>query len=64
MSSALRKALDEHDLYQAFKKQIPSRQKETIRYLGMLKSAESVTRNIKRVIESLKQGRYFLSKKT
>jgi hypothetical protein len=63
MSSALRKALDEHSLYQAFKKQIPSRQKETIRYLGMLKSEESVMRNIKRVIESLKQGRYFLSKK-
>jgi hypothetical protein len=63
MSSALRKALEDHDLYAAFKKQIPSRQKETIRYLGMLKTAVSVDRNIKRVIASLKEGKYFLSKK-
>jgi len=63
MSAALRKALDENKLYEAFKKQIPSRQKETIRYLGMLKTEESVQRNIQKVIASLKQGKYFLSKK-
>lgn len=63
MPAALRKALDESNLYDAFKKQIPSRQKETIRYLRMLRTDESVQRNIKKVIASLAQGKYFLSKK-
>jgi Domain of unknown function (DUF1905) len=63
MLPALRQALEEHQLHAAFKKQILSRQKETLRYLAMLKTEESVARNIQKVIASLREGKYFLSKK-
>lgn len=57
MPLALRKKLTEHNLHAAFKKLIPSRQKEILRYLNNLKTEESLKRNIDKVTEMLASGR-------
>ena len=40
----------------AFEKLVPSRQKEILRYIGSLKSAASIERNVAKIIEQLRDG--------
>ena len=53
---AFRRALEKNNLLPDFKKLIPSRQKEVLRYLNYLKTEESLLRNVDKVIKSLKQN--------
>lgn len=55
MLAAFKKRLTEEKLMNTFKKLTPYRQKEILKYLGFLKTEESVQRNIVKVIEQLKQ---------
>ena len=50
-----KKKLDENGLFLEFKKLIPSRQKEILRYLNYLKTEEALKRNIDKVINQLKK---------
>lgn len=54
MVKALKKKLDDNNLFPAFKKLTPHRQKEILKYLNYLKTAEALTRNIDKVIDQLK----------
>ena len=54
MHPNLREALEQNKKAKdAFEKLTPSRQKEILRYIGFLKSEESVTKNVERVIQNL-----------
>lgn len=55
MNKLFAKTLKEHKLLSAFKKLVPSRQKEILKYLNNLKSEESLKRNVDRVIRGLKK---------
>jgi hypothetical protein len=55
MPKEFRKRLRDENLFEEFKKLIPSRQKEVLRYFGNLKSEEALTRNIDKVIRALKK---------
>jgi hypothetical protein len=64
MPAALKKALNEHKLLADFNAFSASRKKEVFRYLGNLKTRESVQKNIEKVIAQLQKkkndGRGFL----
>jgi hypothetical protein len=49
-----KKKLEENNLVQEYKKLIPSRQKEILKYLNYLKTEEALVRNIDKVINELK----------
>ena len=51
---AFKKQLQEHNLLRVFQQLAPSRQKEINRYLNNLKTEESLTRNINKIINALK----------
>ena len=53
MPRAFKKALTENRLSDEFKKLIPSRQKEILKYLNYLKTEEALVRNIEKVISQL-----------
>lgn len=54
MHSKLQQALEKNKKAKAaFEKLTPSRQKEILRYMGFLKSEDSVTKNVERVIKNL-----------
>ena len=55
MSKQFRKRLQGENLVEEFRKLIPSRQKEILRYLGSLKSEDALTRNIDKVVRALKK---------
>lgn len=55
MMKALKSELDKYNLQGAFKKLLPSRQKEILKYLNYLKSEEALERNINKVIGQLKK---------
>jgi hypothetical protein len=55
MLPALKKRLAEEKLMAVFTKLTPYRRKEILKYLGFLKTEESVQRNITKVIMQLKQ---------
>jgi uncharacterized protein YdeI (YjbR/CyaY-like superfamily) len=55
MLPAFKKRLTEEKLMNVFTKLTPYRRKEILKYLGFLKTEESVQRNIAKVIEQLKQ---------
>lgn len=55
MNKLLAKKLKENGALAAFKKLIPSRQKEIVRYLNNLKSDDALQRNVERVIRGLKK---------
>ncbi|MCW3119717.1 MAG: hypothetical protein JWM28_3799 [Chitinophagaceae bacterium] len=52
-----KKKLEEYNLVREFKRLTPYRQKEILRYMGFLKTKESLLRNIDKVIEMLKHPR-------
>ena len=54
MSNAFKNKLTEHNLLSMFQKLTPSRQKEINRYLNNLKTEESLSRNINKMINVLK----------
>ena len=54
MPKAFKKQLQEHGLLKMFQQLSPSRQKEINRYLNNLKTEESLTRNINKMINALK----------
>ena len=54
MNKKFKKELENSSLMQAFKKLVPSRQKEILRYLNYLKTEEALKRNMKKVIDGLK----------
>ena len=57
------KALSEHaGAAEAFSRLIPSRRFEIIRYISSLKTAESVDRNVARVIRHLKNNEIYLGR--
>jgi uncharacterized protein YdeI (YjbR/CyaY-like superfamily) len=61
---ALVKALQEHaGAAEAFARLIPSRRLEIIRYISSLKTAESVHRNVARVIRHLTGTEVFAGRK-
>ena len=53
MPNQFENKLNEKGLMPAFKKLTPGRQKEVLRYLNFLKTEESLTRNIDKVISQL-----------
>ncbi|MES2331692.1 MAG: YdeI/OmpD-associated family protein [Bacteroidota bacterium] len=55
MLPQFKKRLTEERLMNVFKKLKPSRRKEILKYMGFLKTEESVQRNIVKVIAQLKQ---------
>ena len=55
MPKEFRISLKEAGLFQAFKKLIPSRQKDILKYLNYLKTDEALMRNIDKVINELKK---------
>jgi hypothetical protein len=55
MLTALKKKLIGANLFSAFKKLTPSRQKEILRYLNYLKTEEAKSRNIEKVLELLRE---------
>lgn len=57
MPKELKKELESNNLSSAFKKLIPSRQKEILQYLNYLKTEEALLRNIDKVISQLKRGK-------
>jgi hypothetical protein len=54
MSTQFKKKLEDNNLLSAFKKLIPSRQKEILKYLNYLKTDEARMRNMNKVISELK----------
>ena len=54
ISKAFKQKLQENDLLNMFQQLSPSRQKEINRYLNNLKTEESLTRNINKLINALK----------
>lgn len=54
MVKVFKAELDKENLFTAFKKLAPSRQKDILKYLNYLKSEESLSRNINKVIVQLK----------
>jgi hypothetical protein len=56
MPKEFRKELNENGLMPAFKKLTPGRQKEILRYLGFLKTKETLLRNIDKDINQLKKN--------
>ena len=56
MPKAFKKKLDSNKLLAEFKKLIPSRQKEILKYLNYLKTKEALDRNIDKVIGQLKSN--------
>lgn len=54
MPKEFKKKLEEHDLFTAFQKLAPFRQKEILRYLNNLKTEEALTKNIEKMINVLK----------
>jgi hypothetical protein len=57
MQKEFKKKLEENKLIAEFKKLTAYRQKEILRYMGFLKTKESLLRNIDKVIEALKNTR-------
>ncbi|MES1216945.1 MAG: DUF1905 domain-containing protein [Bacteroidota bacterium] len=55
MQKEFKQKLEENKLVPVFKKLTPSRQKEILKYLGFLKTKESLRRNIDKVIATLKK---------
>ena len=55
MPPAFKRKLEENNLTAAFKKLVPSRQKEILKYLSYLKTEEALMRNVDKVIDSLKE---------
>jgi hypothetical protein len=55
MSKKFKETLVENNLLKVFNNQIPSRQKEILRYLNHLKTEEALTRNVEKVIRELKK---------
>jgi len=51
----LKKRLNDDNLFAAFKKLTPGRQKEILRHLNHLKTGEALMRNIDKVIRQLKE---------
>jgi hypothetical protein len=56
MLKVFKTELDKQNLMANFKKLTPSRQKNILKYLSYLKTAESLTRNIEKVTAQLKKG--------
>jgi hypothetical protein len=55
MPVELQKRLEEEELLSVFNAQTPSRQKEILRYLNYLKTAEALQKNISKVVDNLKK---------
>src|SRR5258705_6934083 len=54
ISPAFKKQLEEHNLLDMFRQLAPSRQKEINRYLNNLKTQETLSKNINKMIDVLK----------
>jgi hypothetical protein len=55
MPEEFKKELGKNKLMPAFKKLTPYRQKEILRYLNHLKTGEALAKNIRRVVDQLKE---------
>lgn len=55
MLPALKKALLKEELYAVFERQTPSRKKEVLKYFSFLKTEETITRNIEKLVGQLKK---------
>ena len=66
MSTAFGKALKKHNLLVAFRKLIPSQQKEILRYINNLKTVEARARIVEKVVRHLKTNPvgYWMRKKS